>query len=94
MNPLIEFAMPLEMRIRKNYAAAIEDMTNDNGTRNESKWGFFCDQDQLYYLAEDMVPGLEKVYNDDAQEHHNGYTDWLNALFSVECAVLEFDGTV
>ncbi len=94
MNPLVEFAMPLEMRIRKNYAAAIEDMTLYNGTRDEDKWGIFCDQDQLYFLAEDVVPGLADKYNADNEEHHNGYSNWLEALFSVECAVLEFDGTV
>lgn len=94
MNPLIEFARPHEAAIRQNYIAEIMGMTNPNGTRNEDKWDFFCDQDQLYFLAEAAVPGLEKKYDEDNQEHHNGYTEWLNALFNVECAVLEFDGTI
>ena len=96
MNKLIEFAMPFEMAIRKNYAATIEDMTCSDGTRDDYEWGVFCDQDLLYYLAYAVCPGLEKAHDSKFGEAdgHNVFTDWLNALFSVECAVLEFDGTV
>lgn len=94
MNKLVKFAMPHEAAIRQNYIAEIMHMTNPNGTRKEYEWGVFCDQDQIYFLAEAAVPGLAELYNADNQENHNGYSDWLNALFNVECAVLEFDGSV
>ena len=93
MNKLVERAMPHESAIRQNYIAEIMGMQNCFGVRDEAKWDFFCDQDQLYYLAYYAVPELEKLH-DDNQDDHNQFTDWLNALFSVEAAVLGFDGSV
>jgi hypothetical protein len=71
-------------------------MTCSDGTRDAYEWDIFCDQDSLYYLAYAVCPGLEKAHDGKFGEGdgHNVFTDWLNALFSVECAVLEFDGTV
>jgi len=92
MNKLIERAMLFETSIRQNYIAEIQNMQKD-GKRDEDKWNFFCDQDQLYYLAYNAVPELEKLHDENLDEH-NQFTVWLNALFDVEAAVLDFDGSV
>lgn len=93
MNKLMKICVPGEVLIRQKYKAAILDMQNCLGIRDEDKWNEFCDQDQLYYLAYEVVPEIEDQRDLDVG-CHNQLTDWLNALFSVEAAVLDFDGSV
>jgi hypothetical protein len=93
VNKLIERAMPWENPIRWAYKAEIQKMTKADSTRDENAWNFFCDQDQLYYLAYLVVPELEQFHDENLDEH-NQFTTWLNALFDIEAAVLDFDRSV
>ena len=73
-------------------------MQNNTHRRIEYKWGEFCDQDQLYYLAYAACEGLEEEHQHEEQhgacEVHNRFTEWLDNLFAVEASVLGFNTEV
>ena len=95
MFALTEFAKQHEEVIRSTYRKELERI--QESCDPEWEWDFFCDQDQLYFLAEGVVPGLEvldRSHELDPTADLNEYTAWLNEVLNEEAGKIGFDTTL